>query len=172
MKLSVKLLVAAACGAALFLSASARAEIVRFPETGNPAFLITTPDDWTHQPDGDGNLLLIAGNKTASYALTVGAYDGTLDDLATGAMKAAGAEPPQQMGPTQISGYRGYAYDSSMVNPRGVHVNVHFVAVKTDAAHMASITMLTVDGIGTGDYQAAHSVMDNTQIVGSPSEMK
>ena len=156
----------AALGAAVLFSVSARAEVIRFPETGSPAFVITTPDGWTHEPDGDGNMLLIAGNKTASYALTIGSYDGTLDDLATGAMKTAGAQPPQQMGPTSISGYRGYMYDSSMVNPAGVHVNVHMVAVKTDAAHMATITMLTVDGIGGDDYQGAQSVLANTTIVG------
>ncbi|HJW39613.1 MAG TPA: hypothetical protein VJ476_00120 [Rhizomicrobium sp.] len=156
----------AALGAAVFFSMPVRAEQVRFPQTGAPAFVITTPDGWTHQPDGDGNMLLISGNKTASYALTIGSYSGNLDDLATGAMKAAGANAPQQMGPTIISGFRGYEYDSSMVNPSGVHVNVHMVAVKTDAGHMASVTMLTVDGIASEDYQAAQSVLANTSIVG------
>ncbi len=162
----MKLRVAAACAVFLLASASARAESIRFPETGTPAFVITTPDGWTHQPDGDGNMLLISGNKTSSYALTIGSYDGTLDDLATGAMKTAGAKPPQTMGPTSISGFRGYMYDSDMVNPSGVHVNVHMVAVKTDTAHMASITMLTVDGIGGDDYAAAQSVLTNTTIDG------
>jgi hypothetical protein len=150
--------------ATMVLAAGAQAETVRFPETGAPAFVVVTPDGWTHQPDGDGNMLLIAGNHTASYALTVGDYQGTLDDLAKGAMKSAGANVPQNMGPTQISGFRGYMYDTNMVNPTGVHVNVHMVAVKTDDTHMASITLLSVDGIGGDDYAAAHSVLDNTTI--------
>ncbi len=155
---------AAVLAAMLLCALSARAETVRFPETGDPAFVITTPDDWTHRPDGSGNLLLIAGNKSASYALTVGPYKGTLDDLANGAMKTAGANPPQQMGPTKISGYRGYIYDTDLTNPSGVHVNVHMVAVKTGKSGMASITELTIDGIGADDYAAAQSVLTNTQI--------
>ncbi|MEJ0043448.1 MAG: hypothetical protein WDM81_15055 [Rhizomicrobium sp.] len=83
-----------------------------------------------------------------------------------GAMKSAGAEPPQIMGPTAISGFRGYIYDSSMVNGAGVHVNVHMVAVKTDSNHMASLTLLTVDGIGGQDYAAAQTVLENVAIVG------
>ena len=149
----------------LFASAAANAETVRFPETGAPAVAVTTPDGWTHQPDGDGNMLLISDNKTASYAITVSAYDGTLDELANGAMKSAGANPPQIMGPTAISGFRGYMYDTDMVNPSGVHVNVHMVAVKIDAGHIASITLLTVDGIAGTDYQAARSVLENTSII-------
>jgi len=154
-----------ALAAILFAGAAANAETVRFPETGAPAIVVTTPADWTHQPDGDGNMLLISGNKSASYALTVGPYDGTLDDLASGAMKSAGANPPQIMGPTAISGLRGYMYDTDMVNPSGVHVNVHMVAVKIDPGHMASITLLTVDGIAGTDYQAARSVLENTSII-------
>ncbi len=141
--------------ASVLLGMSARAEDVRFPETGSPALVVHTPDGWTHQPDGDGNMLLIAGNHTASFALTVGSYVGTLDDLAAATMRTAQANPPQNMGPTQISGYRGYMYDTNMVNPSGIHVNVHMVVVKTDASHMASITLLSVDGIGGGDYAAA-----------------
>ena len=164
----MKLWFVAACAAVLFASTSVRAELVRFPETGTPAFVISTPDGWTHQPDGDGNMLLIAGNKTASYALTVGTYDGTLDDLAVVAMKAAGAKPPQMMGPTAISGFRGYIYDSDMMNQAGIHVNVHMVAVKVGTGNIATVTMLSVDGIGSDDYTAAKSVLQNTAIAYDP----
>jgi hypothetical protein len=149
-------LAAAIISAAALFSLSARAEVVRFPETGFPAFVITTPDGWTHQPDGDGNMLLIAGSKTASYALTVGSYSGSLDDR---------ANAPQSMGPAKISGYRGYTYDSDMVNSSGVRVNVHMVAVKIGTNDMASITMLSVEGIAGDDYQAAQSVLRNTSLV-------
>ena len=154
--------------AALLAAGSAHAESVRFPETGDPAFVIQTPDGWTHKPDGDGNMLLIAGDKTASYALTIGSYSGTLDALAAGAMKVAGANPPQQMGPTQISGFRGYMYDSDMTNAGGVHINVHLVVVKLDTAHMASITRLTIDGITAQGYTDANSVLANATITAVP----
>jgi hypothetical protein len=127
---------------------------------------MTTPDDWTHQPDGNGNMLLIAGDHSASYALSVGGYEGALDDLAAGAMKAAGAHPPQNMGPTQISGFRGYMYDSDMTNAAGLHINVHMVVIKIGEAHMASITMMTIDGVSASDYAAARGVLGNAAIIG------
>jgi hypothetical protein len=69
------------------------------------------------------------------------------------------------MGPAKISGYRGYTYDSDMVNSSGVRVNVHMVAVKIGTNDMASITMLSVEGIAGDDYQAAQSVLRNTSLV-------
>ncbi len=163
--MGMRLPAAAFLAAAFFTLSPARAEVVRFPETGAPAFFIATPDGWTHQPDGDGNMLLVAGNKTASYALTISDYSGTLDDLAAGAMKTAGANPPQQMGPIAISGFRGYMYDSDMSNDQGTRINVHLVVLKLDASHMASITRLTIDGIGGEDYAAAQSVLENTSLI-------
>ncbi len=170
--MGMRLPAAAFLGAVAFALLPAWAEVVRFPETGAPAFVVTTPDGWTHAPDGNGNMLLVAGNKTASYALTIDTYAGTLDDLAAGAMKAAGANPPQQMGPAAISGFRGYMYDSDMSNDHGTHINIHLVVLKLDASHMASITRLTIDGIGGEDYAAAQSVLENTSLVGdaSPAE--
>ncbi|HUO89543.1 MAG TPA: hypothetical protein VMU08_10240 [Rhizomicrobium sp.] len=157
-----RILLAAAFAAAA--GANARAEVVRFPETGYPAFVVTTPDGWTHQPDGDGNMLLVAGDRSASYALTISHYVGTLDALAVEAMKVAKANPPQQMGPTSISGWYGYMYDSDMTNPSGIHVYVHMVALKIGGDSIGSITRLTIDGIAPGDYAAAQSVLANTRI--------
>jgi len=156
----------AALGAAALFSLSARAEVVRFPETGSPAFVITTPDGWTHQPDGNGNMLLIASNKQVGYSLTMSHFDGSLDNLAAEVMKALDGPPPQQMGPTSISGYRGYMYDSSVVFPSGAHRNLHMVIVKTDSTHFASLTLITPDSISGADYQAAQGVSANTSITG------
>jgi hypothetical protein len=152
----------------LLLASPASAESVRFPETGDPAFVIQTPDSWTSKPDGAGNMLLVAGDKSASYALTIGSYSGTLDDLAVGAMKVAGASAPQLMGPVTISGFHGYMYDSDMKNDAGTHINVHLVVVKLDATHRASVTRLTIDGISSEDYADANSVLTNTTITAAP----
>jgi hypothetical protein len=167
----MRVMLSAAIGILLFAGAAA-AETVRFPETGDPAFVIQTPDGWTHMPDGNGNMLLVAGDKSASYALTIGTYSGTLDDLAADSMKVAGANPPQQMGPTAISGFRGNMYDSDMSNDKGTHINVHLVIVKLDASRMASITRLTIDGISADDYAAANSVLANTAITAMPNQEK
>ncbi len=70
--MGMRLSAAAFLGAVAFALLPARAEVVRFPETGGPAFVITSPAGWTHEPDGDGNMLIVAGNKTASYALPIG----------------------------------------------------------------------------------------------------
>ncbi len=148
-------------GAAVAMSISAKAETFRFPETGDPAFVIVSPDGWTHKPDGDGNMLILAGDSSASLALTIGAFSGTLDELAAGAMKTAGANPPQNMGPTAMSGYRGYMYDTDMTNSHGVHINVHMVCLKLDESHIASATLLTITDATGGQYAAARGVLDD-----------
>ena len=146
------------------LTGGATAEVVRFPESGYPAFVITTPDGWTHQPDGDGNMLLLASDHSASYALSIVPYAGALDDLAVDAMKVAQANPPQQMGPTSLSGFHGNMYDSDVTNASHIHVNVHLVAIKVDAGTVASITRITIDNISADDYAAAQSILANTTI--------
>ena len=152
----------------LLLAASASAESVRFPETGDPAFVIETPDGWTHKPDGDGNMLLVAGDTSASYSLTLSTYSDSLDALADAAMKVAGGEPPQKMGPTKVSGFRGYAYDSELANQAGVKINTHLVIVKLDASHVASMTRLTIENISPEDFAAADSIFAHTTITAVP----
>ena len=164
MRVRIFVLAAFCCG----LFGAAQAGDGRFPATGTPALTFHMPDDWTQQPDGDGSIMLISGNKTSSLALSLSPYTGTLDDLAAGSMKAADAAPPQNMGPTEISGHQGFMYDSTLTTQGGTLVHMHMIAVKIDANTIASVTMLTVDGISPADLETAQGVMYTMRLVVTP----
>jgi hypothetical protein len=154
-------LAATAPAFAFLATVCANAETVRLPETGDPAFVADLPVGWTHKVDDSGNLILMSPDHTSGMSLSVAAYPGSLDELAAEAMKVAGAaDPPQNRGPTQISGYRGYIYDTGQTNPAGVRTNVHMVVVKLDAGHIASATLITAASDNAVQYAAGKQVFD------------
>jgi len=158
-------LAAVALGAlVLLMGIPAQAATLRLPASGNPAAVVDMPDDWSSQPTTADSLLLLDGSHTASLAITIDAYAGTLDQLAAQTMKEVGASPPRNSGSTAVSGYRGYIYDSEMTNDSGVHINVHMIAVKLDDAHFASMTLMTVGNITGAQSEAASGVLNGVTL--------
>lgn len=145
--------------AATILSAAARAESVRLPESGDPAFTAQLPDGWTHHVNAEGSLVALSANQTASLTLTILDYDGTLEDLAADAIKSPDGMPPQKTGPVDISGYGGSAFDGALISAAGVHAKVHLLAVKLDDEHVAAATLLTADNLDAAQSDAANAVL-------------
>jgi hypothetical protein len=140
----------------------ARATDMRFPQTGNPALSFHMPDDWTSQVDSDGNLIIVSGAHDSSIAMsvvTVGPEE--FDQLAAEIMKAANANPPQRIGPVTVSGFSGFDYSSTMSNASGVAINLKLIIVRPDPNHIASVTLITVQGISSEGYAAGQGVIDS-----------
>ena len=145
---------------------SAQAETLRLPSSGDPAFVVELPDGWMHRVDDAGNLILGAPDHSAGFSLSIVEYSGALDDAAVGVMKAAKAGPPQNLGPAQVSGYRGYIYDSTMANDAGVQLLLRCVLVKLDTTHVASMSMITGIDASAGEYIAARDVLNAVTLTG------
>lgn len=161
MKLRI-LVLAVLCGA--FASGLARAREVRFPQTGDPAFTLQIPDDWTSRLDDDGNMIVTTADKSAGFSFSIVTYKGKLDDAASEMMQAAKAEPPVNMGADSISRYRGYDYDTTMTNSSGVHLKVHTVLVKLDPKNIASATMITDSAISPEQMRSAEAVLKSAAL--------
>jgi hypothetical protein len=165
-----KLFFTAAFAASVSFTAPATAESLRFPETGDPAFVVATPDGWEHATDGDGNLVVFNPPHTASLTFSITETDDTLDAVAAGAITAPDGPPPQNKGALDVSGYHGFNYDAKMMTSGGVHANVHLVLVRLDDEHIAGETLLTADGIKDGDSAAAQAVLAAVTITAVKTE--
>jgi hypothetical protein len=165
-----RLFFTAAFAASALVTASAQAEALRFPESGDPAFVVTTPDGWEHATNSDGNLVVFNPPHTASLTFAITETDGTLDAVAAGAITAPDGPPPQNKGALDVSGYHGFSYDAKMMTGGGVHANVHFVLVRLDDDHVASETLLTADGIKDGEFAAATAVLGGVTITAVKTE--
>jgi hypothetical protein len=162
----LRIFAAFCCG--LFIT-MAQAGDGRFPATSVPALTFHTPDDWTRQPVEDGSLVLVSGNRTSSFTLTVGHYPpGSLDDIAARVMSTGGAAPPRNMGSAEISGHRGGLYDSTMTNRGGASVHVHLTVVMSDPNTVTTVTMFTMDGLSAADLKAAQAVLYSMRLVTTP----
>jgi hypothetical protein len=144
----------------------AAARDMRFTEEGNTALVFQMPDDWTSRIDEDKNMILGAGDRSAGVSRSIVSVPATvsLDDIASEAMKVAKAQPPQKTRTTSISGHDGYSYDSTTVNDSGVHVNMKVRMVRIDADHIASATLVTVEGISQTQLASAEAVLESMKL--------
>ncbi|HEY2070105.1 MAG TPA: hypothetical protein VGG48_11165 [Rhizomicrobium sp.] len=150
---------------ALCFAASAQARDMRFPDTGFPAVTYTIPDDWTATPDGDGNMILVSSDHTSAISVTVTAGGGGLDDMATQAMAVAKAAPPRKGEPISISGADGFVYYSTMSNSSGMAITVKMMAVKPDANHFVTFSLLNPTSATADQIAAGSAVMSSFQVV-------
>jgi hypothetical protein len=141
---------------------AAKAETLRFPATGDPAFVVDLPDGWTHQLDANGNMLALAADKFAGMSLSIENYSGRLDDLASG-IQAGGAQL-HNTGAAKVSGYRGFTYDSAGVSPNGAPAHIHMILVKLDDTHAAAATLVSVNGYNAAHYSAAIRALDGIRL--------
>lgn len=143
----------------------AHAETLRLPETGNPAFVVTTPEGWTHTVNSAGNLIVFNEPHTASINFKIGELDGSLDELAVKAASTPDGMPPANRGAADIGAFHGTAYDSKLVTASGVKTDLHMILVKLDdggfldGGHFAAAILLTAEGIKDDQRAAARAVL-------------
>ncbi len=124
---------------------AARAEEVRVPATGDPAYAFTLPTGWTTSYDKSGSVGITGKTCGCGLSLSVVNIDtaaNTPSQFATLFMKGAGARPYRKMEFGAIGGRPGVAFFSTMKVPTGM-ANLKLVIVKLDPSHYASLAVIT-----------------------------
>jgi hypothetical protein len=130
---------------------STLAKDVRFPEKTLPAFTFVLPDDWSAEPDTDGNLIMRNPNHMTSLVIFTGESADDLDVIAKEALQIAKAAPSPRKEPVEISGCKGFTYFSTMTNPSGVHINLEMSIVRIDPKHVASASLIMAENVNKAD---------------------
>ena len=119
---------------AVCLSAvSAQADVVRFPKTTAPAFMIDLLSNWSTQEDQFGGLQVFPADHATAIYLSVTRdpqyADHPLKDVALAIGNAAGITEFSRQEPATLSGMDGEAFYAVMKNQRGTELDVKMVLV-------------------------------------------
>jgi hypothetical protein len=113
-------------------------------------------------------MIVTSADHSTALSLSLADFGGTLDEVANGATKAAGANPPRHGEATTVSGYGGNFYYSTMSTPSGVHANLKMVVVKIDASHVGVCTLIYIDGMTDDQTARANTVMNSLTLAAAP----
>ncbi len=117
---------------------AAQAEVVRFPKTTAPAFVIDLLANWSSQEDQFGGLQVFPTDHASAIYLSVTRdpqyADHPLKDVALAIGNAAGIHEFSRQEPATLSGMTGEAFYAVMKNQRGIDLDVKLVlvALETD----------------------------------------
>lgn len=95
--------------AALLFAASASAGEMRFPATGAPAVTFAVPDGWSAK-EVDGKLQAAAADGSATVTMAIVPWTGSMEQLASETMTAAGIDPPSDKTAVSIADLRGFMF--------------------------------------------------------------
>lgn len=137
---------------------------VRFPENSLPAFTFFLPDDWSTQPDGEGNLIMASAKRAASMVVIVAESADELDDIAVEAFGVAKADPSSRREPAEISGCKGFTYFTTITNPKGVRLNLETTIVRVSEKHIAAASLLLVTGATKEEETTARLVRNGLKL--------
>jgi hypothetical protein len=151
--------------ALVLLPATASARDLRHPASGEPAFTMTVPDDWTAVTvDGGRSLSIASANRRIGFALTIATTDQSPEEIAKSAVTASKGTQ-LEVKPTSISGIAGQSYRWTYVNPGGITLHTAMTLVQLDGKWLASCTKLEVDGNSPADQQLADTAMQSVKLV-------
>jgi hypothetical protein len=113
------------------------AEVVRFPKTTAPAFLIDLLANWSTQEDQSSGLQVFPNDHATGIYLSIvndPQYAGhPIKDVATAIGAGAGIKDFSRQESTTLSGLEGEAFYAVMKNPRGVELDVKMVLVPLES---------------------------------------
>jgi len=151
--------------ALLLLPVTASARELRHPASGEPAFTMTVPDDWTAVTvDGGRSLSIASADRRIGFALTIAPTDQSPEEIAKSAVTASKGTQLETK-PTSISGIAGQSYSWIYVNAGGIKLRATMVLVQLDNKWLASCTGLEVDGNSPADHQRAETAMQSVKLV-------
>lgn len=155
--------------AVLFAAQPAVAKDVRFPATGNPAFSLRIPDDWTTEEGDDDSLLLASGDHSMAFTLMLETGDkpwddDALDEIATVALKVAKAAPPKRKDAVSISGFPGFSYPSATTNDGGDVVRLTLYIIRIDKTRLALFNRVEVADNSPVQRKIAEAVLRSMKI--------
>lgn len=151
--------------AALLLPLSAPAKDIRHPEKTLPAFSLMLPDNWSHDPDTSGNLLMFNPSHSTGIVIIIVESTDELDKVATEAFGMAKADTPQNKKPAEISGHKGFTYFSSITNGKGVKMSLETTIVRVNDKYIAAATLLIATTATKDDETAARLVHNGLKLV-------
>jgi hypothetical protein len=144
---------------------AAVARDLRHPASGEPAFTITVPDDWTAATlDAGKSLSITSADRRIGFALTIATTDQSPDEIARSAV-AASKGTQLETKPTSISGIAGKSYSWIYTNAGGIKLHAIMVLVQLDDKWLASCTGLEVDGNSPADHQLANTAMQSVKLL-------
>ena len=124
----------AALGLAFF-AATASARSLRYPQTGDPAFLVEVPEDWTSRTD-KGNCIVGSGDHALAFSLNIVTSTLPVDQIATKALEIQKVSPTPNRETVSIAGYGGVAY-SWTASKADTTVDITLMIVRIDSTHIA-----------------------------------
>jgi hypothetical protein len=141
-----------------------QAEVVRFPKTGAPAFLVDVMSGWGTQEDKFGGLQVFPNDHASAIYLSMTRdpqYSGhPLKDVATAIADAAGIKAFIRQEPATLSGMSGEAFYAVMKNDRGVELDMKMVVV------MMASDLWAVEMTMLPKNVAAAARTQNSQMIG------
>jgi hypothetical protein len=147
------------------LPPAAIARDIRHPASGDPAFTMTVPDDWTAVTvDGGRSLSITSADRRIGFALTIATSDKSLEEIAQSAVKATKGTQLEAR-PTSISGLAGRSYSWTYSNAGGLTLHTAMTLVQLDGKVLASCTKLELDGNSLAEHQLADAAMQSVKLV-------
>jgi hypothetical protein len=151
-------------------TAVATAKELRFPETGDVAFVLAIPDNWDVSRAGP-NLLLMGPNRNSSVALAVilnkdEAKVPDDDDLANAIFKASNAEPFSKHEPAEIGGIKAEAYFSKRTNTKNLNVLFKLMILKVAKTYVVTETIVTLSDLSAAQQQSLDAVVKGITLTG------
>jgi CheY-like chemotaxis protein len=150
-------------------TAVAPAKELRFPETGDVAFVLAVPDNWEVSRVGP-NLLLKGPDRSSSVALAViqnkDQAKAPDDDLANAIFKASNAEPFSKHEPGEIGGIKAEAYFSKTTNTKNLTVLFRLMIVKVAKTYVVTETVVTLPDLSTAQQQSLDAVVKGITLTG------
>ncbi|WP_422016840.1 hypothetical protein [Reyranella sp.] len=152
-----------------FAAQPAVAKDVRFPATGNPAFSLRIPDDWTTEEGDDDSLLVASGDHSMAFTLMLETGDApwdddTIDEIATVALKVAKAAPPKRKDAVSISGCPGFSYPSAATNDAGDVVRLTLYILRIDKTRLALFSRIEAADNSPAQRKIAEAVLGSMKI--------
>jgi hypothetical protein len=150
-------------------AAVATAKELRFPETGDVAFVLAVPDNWEVSRVGQ-NLLLKGPKRSSSVALAVIQNKEQAkepeDDLANAIFKASNAEPFSKHEPAEIGGVKAEAYFSKTTNTKNLNVLFKLMVVKVAQTYVVTETIITLSDLSAEQQQSLDAVVKGIRLTG------
>lgn len=149
---------------------AARADDIRFPKDGSPAFLIKLPDGWiSHEDQFNGIQLLPSDHRTLVYLSMVRDpqyKDKPLMDLALAIGKPSNITEFPKQEPGAISGHSGTTFIGKMHNDKGTLLDVKMVIIPLEPDLWATETLLTSQNLTSAQVEALHTAVDGVSLTG------
>lgn len=148
----------------VFFTATASARSLRYPQSGDPAFSMEVPEDWSSRTDNSGNFIVVSGDRAIAYSMNVFVVRASADEVARNALEVRKVTPVPEKQRVSISGSEGVAYKWKASNATNAKLDITLMVVQVDATHVANCTEILVESGSPEAHQIAKWFVQDLQI--------